>query len=158
MISLVTIFHKIWILYKIFGQKLLQYNWLCSLMMYITSFWLICFNTWKFIPLNPLHQFHPTPPSSPLTSTSVLFVSINGLFLFCLLSFLGYKYKWDHMVFVFLCLVTLSMTPLSPPMWSQMAQFHSFSFSWLNNILYILPQSHIHLYISWHYAYLGNCG
>ena len=58
------------------------------------------FSNWKLVP--PLNLFHPTP----LATTSLSSVSLR-LFLFCCIywfCFLDSTYKWNHAIFVFLCL------------------------------------------------------
>lgn len=55
---------------------------------------------WRFVPLNPLHLFCPSPslPSGIHPFILCIYVSFA---LFVL--FLNSMYKWDCMVFVFLC-------------------------------------------------------
>ena len=73
------------------------------------------FCNWKFVPLNlPLYFTHfPTP--SPLWQPPVwsLYLWIGFCFapfvhLDC---FLGFTYKWNHMIFVFLWFISLSIIP-----------------------------------------------
>ena len=64
------------------------------------------FYSQKFVPLNPLHLFHPSPYQSLLLAMSSL-LSMS-LFVFCLFIcfwLLDFTYKWNHVVFVFLCLI-----------------------------------------------------
>ena len=63
-------------------------------------------------------SFSPTP----LPSGSRLFVlCIYNFFLFCLFCFLDSTYKWNHTVFVFLCMTYFTKHKLL-----QMAKFHFF--------------------------------
>ena len=66
--------------------------------LYITSWWLIYFITGSLYLLTPFTHF--TTPY-PLTTTSMFSAFEFGV-LFCFV--LDFTYKWDHMVFVFLCL------------------------------------------------------
>ena len=71
--------------------------------LHLTSPWLYC--NCQFVFLN---LFHPAPnahPQSCLSSVSIESVSVLFVHLFCLDS----TYKWNHMVFVFLCLTSLSI-------------------------------------------------
>ena len=80
---------------------------------------------WKFVSLNLPHLFHSPVTLSPLEPTSlycfywVCFGFVMFIHLFC---FLESTYKWDHMIFVFLCLTySLAWYPLSPFMLLQIA-------------------------------------
>ena len=64
------------------------------------------FSNWRFIPLNPLHLFHPSPYQSlPLAVSSLLSMSLFVFCLFICFWLLDFTYKWNHVVFVFLCLI-----------------------------------------------------
>ena len=64
------------------------------------------FYSQKFVPLNPLHLFHPSPYQSlPLAMSSLLSMSLFVFRLFICFWLLDFTYKWNHVVFVFLCLI-----------------------------------------------------
>ena len=68
---------------------------------------------WNFVPLNLLYLFCLTFQSSlptPLATISLLPVPMN-LFLVFVCFFLDSTYKWNHMVFVFVWLISLSIMP-----------------------------------------------
>ena len=82
--------------------------------------------------VNPRHPIHPTPSPSPLATTNL---QVHD-FLFCgkvrLCIILDSRYKWYHMVFVFLFLTSLGMRVSSSSMLLQMALYCSFL--WLSSI------------------------
>ena len=61
------------------------------------------FYNWRFIPLNPLHQFCPTSSPSHMAIICLFYELAFVLFVdwFCLLNC---TYKWNYMVFIFLYL------------------------------------------------------
>ena len=71
---------------------------------YIPVAYVVCNR--KLVPLNPIHLFHTSPTPIPLATSGVfsvfmrLFLCYVYSFVLCLVS----THKWDHMVFVFLCL------------------------------------------------------
>ena len=91
--------------------------------------------------LIPYSYFISPLPLSPLATVSLFSVSMN-LFLFCvyihLYCFLDSIRKWYHIIFVFLCLTSVSMI-LSRSMLLQTAVFHSFL--WPSNLLLCLYTS-----------------
>ena len=66
------------------------------------------FFNWKSVPFNPLHLFHPTPYLPALWQLLVcclyLWVCFSFVLFVHLFCFLDSTYKWNQMVFVFLCL------------------------------------------------------
>ena len=69
------------------------------------------FYNWRSVPLNPLHLFYLTPayfPSGVLQFVFCIYDSVSVLF--CSFGlFLASIYKWNHVVFVFLWLISLSI-------------------------------------------------
>ena len=106
-------------------------------MLYISSPWLIYFVTESVYLLISLTYVAHSPTSSPL-ATSCLFSVSMILFLFCylyLFCFLDFTYKWNHLVFVFLWLTSLSITPSR---FIHPVANRKISFLWLSNIpLYV---------------------
>ena len=77
------------------------------------TLWLIYFD-WKFVPLNFPHLFYSSYPPH-LFSSNHLFVlctygSVSVLFVH-LFGILDSTYEWNHMVFVFLWFISLSIIP-----------------------------------------------
>ena len=104
-ISLVTMCHQ---------TKLLQYYWLYSLYCVLPPHDL--FYNWKFVAFNPLHLFHPFLHPSHLWQPSVCSLYLWLCFCFVtfahLFYFLDSTYKWNHTVFIFLCMTySFSITP-----------------------------------------------
>ena len=68
------------------------------------------FYNWNFVPLNSLHQFHPILHPFPLWWQPVLCIyeSVCFVLFVRLLCFLDSTYKWNHTLFVFLWLISLS--------------------------------------------------
>ena len=102
--------------------------------------------SWSHAPVS----FSPTP----LPSGSRLFVlCIYNFFLFCLFCFLDSTYKWNHTVFVFLCMTYFTKHKLL-----QMAKFHFF-YSWV--IFHCVCMCNIplcmHAFIHTHSGILLNC-
>ena len=89
--------------------------------------------------------YFPHPPNTPNPSTTCLYSVSVTLFLFCYVCFfvffLDSTYKWNHTVFVFLCLTFhRAQCSLGLYVLSQMARFHSFFFIiiidfWLHQVL-----------------------
>ena len=79
------------------------------LMLYITSRGL--FYNWRFVPLPPLHLFctllHALP-SANHPFVLCIYESVLFVYLFCILDS---THKWDHTVFFFLWLISLSVIP-----------------------------------------------
>ena len=72
---------------------------------YITVTYL--FYNWKFLPLNTLHLFHANPHNPFFWQQPLCSLYLWGSFCFVVSSFVFYldcMYKWDHMVFVIVCL------------------------------------------------------
>ena len=91
------------------------------------------FYNWKFVPFDPFTHF----TTLPLAVTNLLWV-------WCFV-FLNSAYKWDHIVFIFLWLISLSRMLSSSIHVGVMAKF---LFLWLNNML--LSMLHIlYLFIHW---------
>ena len=67
--------------------------------LFIPMTYLFC--DWKFVSLNPLHLFRPSWSLFPINLFSV-FVGTSALFWF-----LDSLYKWNHMAFVFVLLISL---------------------------------------------------
>ena len=80
-------------------------------MLYFTS---PCLSVnYQFVILNPFPFFtHSSPNPFPLATIS-LFSTSMSLFQFCLFCSLDSPYKWNHVVFVFLCLIPFSLIPSS---------------------------------------------
>ena len=79
--------------------------------LYSTSPWLIY--NWNFVFLNLFYLF-PSSPHSPLSWQSpvwFLYLWIFSVLFVHLFCFLDSIYKWNHMVFVFLWLILLSIIP-----------------------------------------------
>ena len=85
--------------------KLLSYYWLyssCCTLYYILKTYLLC--DWMDVcTFNLLHLFWPFANSPFLWQLPVCSLYLS-LFLFCLFWFIGMTYKWNHLVFTFLCL------------------------------------------------------
>jgi len=62
------------------------------------------FHYWKPVSPTLLHLFCHSPTTSPLATTYLFSVFIYRSVCFILSCFLDSTYKWNHMVFVFLCL------------------------------------------------------
>ena len=99
------------------------------IMLYLISPWPFC-NYLLVLP-NPL-LFFSQPPNLLPSGNRQFVLHIHEFVLFCLFCFLDSKYKWNHIVFYFLCLISLSIIPSCPSMMLQMVRFHSFL--WLSNI------------------------
>ena len=87
-------------------------------MLYVTSPWIICYITVNLYLLTPFMEFYPTPTLclwQPLIYSLYLWAS------FCLK---------DHMVFMFLWILYLSILSPISSMLLQMARFHSF-YDWI---------------------------
>ena len=123
-----------------------------------TSPWLSCNNYYFLIP----SSFSPIPSTPfPQSGNPQNVLCVYECFcLVCLfLLFLDSICKWNHMVFVFLWLISLSTIPLYPFMSSQMAIFHSFL--WLSNIALYLCTYLVFIQIIYRWAlilipYLGK--
>ena len=74
--------------------------------LYITSTWLIYCVTGYLCILNPFIHFSHPHPDLILAPTNLFSVSMT-------LDFLASTYKWDHTVFIFLWLISLSIISLS---------------------------------------------
>ena len=87
------------------------YNWHITLLHYILMTYLF----YKFVSFGSLHVFYSPRPFASGNNQSVLYIWTWFLFCFVFLSwFLDSTYKWDHTVFVFLWLISLSiMTSMS---------------------------------------------
>ena len=109
--------------------------------LYIASPWHLFYN-WEFVPFGPLHPVCLPPPPASKHHQCVL--CIDELVFACL--FLNSTCKWDHMVSVFLWLISLSMMPLRAFLLLQMARFHSFSFFFLMEEQYSIRPSIVSFY------------
>ena len=82
------------------------------LMLYITSPWLIYFITgglYLLIPLTYFVSLTPLPSGNhPFFS---VFMSLFSFCFVCLFCFLDSTYKWDHRVFIFVRLISISIIP-----------------------------------------------
>lgn len=89
------------------------------------------FNNWKFVPADPLHPFLPPPPfwQSPICSLYLWAWICFCLGGYCFICF-RFTYKWAHMVFVCLHLISLSICPPGTPCCKGQDSF----FLWLNDI------------------------
>ena len=85
---------------------------------YYVVHYVLCFTcyNWNFVPFNSLHQFLPPSPSSPLVTTIFLnlWVSFSFVMFSQLFVFLDCAYKWNHVIFVFLCLAYFTILELYP--------------------------------------------
>ena len=92
--------------------------------------------------LNLLHLFHPSPPlTSPLATTSLFSKESVFWFVSFFLCFVSNStYEWNHMIFVSLWLILLSIMPSRPI--HVVANGKISSFLWMNNIL------HLSIYLS----------
>ena len=115
--------------------QFLKHYWLCSLCVHYTP-WLNY--GWKFSPLNLLHLFY----HSPFWQLLVCFLNM-WVFMLCLsicLFFSHSTYEWNHMVFAFVWLISLSM--ISYRCICVDANGKIISFSWLSIIpLYVCTAS-----------------
>ena len=93
-------------------------------MLYFTSPWLL--GNYQFALLNPFtfptHSPNHHPIWQPTKYSLYLWVCFCSASLFC---FLDFTYKWNHLAFVFVCLIHSVQFSLHPPMLLQMARFHS---------------------------------
>ena len=89
MLSVVTICHH---------RTLLKCYWLYSLAVLLISVTYLLYY-WMFVPLNPLF-FPLVPPTTCLVATTIFFKNLCVFYLFCVWDS---TYKWNYMVFVFLC-------------------------------------------------------
>ena len=125
-------------------------------MLHITP-WLTYFITGSLYLLIPFTYVVQTPPW-PLATTNVFCVSYSSVWF---LLFLDSTYKWDYMVFVFLCLTYFTIMPSrSIHVVAKMARFPYFL--WLNNIpvyvcVYLTFSLSIHLSIDTLFPCLGYC-
>ena len=116
--------------------------------LYVKSPWPFCNH--QIVLLSPFTYFsHPLSPlpSDNHKNSPHIYESASFL-LICLFCFLDPTYKCYHVVFVFLCLVSLSTINalLSPFMLLQVARFHSFL--WPKHIpLYICTTSSLSIYL-----------
>jgi len=115
-------------------------------MLYLSSPWITHSITGSlYLPLPTLlHPFCSFPHPVRLANTSLfpVFESLLVSVFFVVVVYSGLEVflestcKWNHMVFVSVWLISLSLIPLGPSMLLQMVKSHSFL--WLNNIpLYI---------------------
>ena len=88
---------------------------------------------WKFVSIDPRLPIHPTPSPSSLATKSLFSKSMSFFSVGSFICALDYRYKWYHMVFVFLFLnYFILYESLIPSMLLQMPLF--FSFLWLSSI------------------------
>ena len=88
------------------------------------------FYNWKICNFWLQHLFCPPPTLIPLVTIILFWVLFTFIcYLFIILEF---TYKWNHIVFVFLCLTYFSMIPWRSVMSSQKARFYPFL--WLSSI------------------------
>ena len=115
---------------------------------FITMTHLFC--NWNFIPLNLPYLFFSSPNPIPLEITCLFSASITIsvlLHLFICFVFLNSPYKWNHTVFVFVWLYSLSIMP-SRSIHVVTNGKISF-FSWLSNIPLWIYVSSLSSHLSW---------
>ena len=122
------------------------------LMLYIISSWCIYFITGS---LYFFHLFHPFPLGQPPGYFLYLWVCFWGFFVY----FLDSTYYWNHVVFVFLWLISLSMITSGSVHVVTMTRFHSSCW-----IVWVCSIYALHLFYPficpWIFKllpYLGNC-
>ena len=82
--------------------------------LYLLILWLIYSITESPYLSLPLPILHIPWPLSPLAITSLFSVSML-FFLLCLFCYIDSKYKWNHMVFIFVWLISLNnILPVHP--------------------------------------------
>ena len=90
------------------------------------------FCNWKFVPDNLPHLFlSPSPPLANICFVLCLCIYTLIYASLCLFCFLESTYKWNHMVFVFVSLISLSITASS---FIHVVKICKISFLWLSNI------------------------
>ena len=94
---------------------------------YIIFMWLIYCVTGYLCILNPFIHFSHPQPDLTLAPTSLFSVSMSS-------DFLASTYKWDHTVFVFLWLISLSIISLRSIHVVANGQIFFFFFLWLSRI------------------------
>ena len=125
---------------------------------------------------DPLYLFFPSPTAtpSPLVTTTLFSVStclflfglVCSFVLFLFISFLCSTYEWNHMVFVFLWLISLNVIPSRSIHVTPNGKISSLL--WLNNIpvcvcvcVCICTPHLLYPFISWWalrlFTYLGYC-
>ena len=130
--NLVTICHH---------RKILQYHWLYSPAVYFIPVTLL-FCNWKLAPLNlPLcftHSPTPSPLWQPPVCSLYLWICFCFIIFVHLACFSDFTYKWNHMIFVFLWVISLGIIPSR---FIHVVTNGKISFFlWLNNI-------HVYIYV-----------
>ena len=90
----------------------------------VTMLCITLFYNWKICTFWLQHLFCPPATLIPLVTIILFWVLFTFIcYLFIILEF---TFKWNHIVFVFLCLTYFSMIPWRSVMSSQKARFHFF--------------------------------
>ena len=114
---------------------------------------------YSWSPLSILPSLCPLPSGNHSVLCIYMFVLFSSFIVFLFVCFLYSTYEWNHIVFVFLWLISLGIYPQGPSMLSQMARLHLFIL-WLSNIpLYIYMLCHIffiHSSTDGHLSYFYN--
>ena len=99
------------------------------LCVYISVTHLFC--NWKSVPLSLHHPFHSSPHLLLVTTSlfSMTQFVFFYFFIFFFLLFLGFTYKWNHSICLFLIYFTRHNTLPVHPCW----KWQGFVFSWLSN-------------------------
>ena len=91
--------------------NLLQLSLTIFLKLYNTALWPTYFINESLYLLTSLIYFSPSPPTSPLAPICLYLWLCFCSVIFHLFYFLGSTYKWTHIVFVFLWLISLIIIP-----------------------------------------------
>ena len=101
--------------------------------LYVSSLWLTYFIGILYFLISLTYFTYPPTRLPSGSHQFVLYQSVSVLL--CLFCSLDSTYKTNHMVFVFLCLIYLSIIPSGPSMLSQMTDFifkkNKFIYFWL---------------------------